>query len=79
VVVRAEVGAVVPLVPDVPEVLADDEGCELVQPHRATAQQTRTIKRMIALAFIPKDNSLLYLSLAIFGSGNMGAIIFIDK
>ena len=42
--------------------------CELVQPAIATAQQIRNIIAMNALAFIPDDDGLVYLTVAIFGT-----------
>jgi hypothetical protein len=63
-----EAGADVPLdVLPLPDALPDDADCELVQPARATAQQTRTISRRIVLAFIPDDDWQDYLLVAIPG------------
>jgi hypothetical protein len=56
------------VVPDADGVLPDELDCELVQPARATAQQTRTISTRIVLAFIPDDDGLVYLTVAIVGS-----------
>jgi hypothetical protein len=48
-----------------PEVLPDEAVCELVQPARAAAPQTRTISTRTVLAFIPDDDRWNYLWVAI--------------
>jgi hypothetical protein len=56
------------VVPDVPAVLPGELVCELVQPATAAAQQIRSMIAMNALSFIPDDDKLVYLSVAIFGT-----------